>query len=133
MKVFDTYSVSSQSDLDLSARANAVIKDIWERFGRFEFALVTDGANASEVKSVELPSEVLRCLSHVLDLVAQKKPFSVILTDQFLTTQDVADFLNVSRGFVVKEIDAGRIDCVRVGNQRRVHMSNVHEYMRLYM
>jgi excisionase family DNA binding protein len=45
-----------------------------------------------------------------------------------LSTQEAADFLNVSRPFVVKEIEQGRLQHRKVGRHRRVAFDEVVRY-----
>jgi excisionase family DNA binding protein len=45
-----------------------------------------------------------------------------------LTTQDAAALLNVSRPFVVKEIDAGRLQCRLVNRHRRIEFEELMRY-----
>ena len=45
-----------------------------------------------------------------------------------LTTQEVADLLNVSRPFVAKLIDSGELEGFKVGNQRRVRKADAMAY-----
>ena len=45
-----------------------------------------------------------------------------------LSTQEAAAFLNVSRPFVVKQIDQGRLPCRKVGRHRRVLFEDLAVY-----
>jgi excisionase family DNA binding protein len=45
-----------------------------------------------------------------------------------LTTQDAAALLNVSRPFVIKEIEAGRLKCRKVGRHRRIEFEELRRY-----
>ena len=45
-----------------------------------------------------------------------------------LTVMETADFLNVSRLFVVNEIEAGRIPSRMVGSDRRVPLDDLVQY-----
>lgn len=45
-----------------------------------------------------------------------------------LTTQEAASFLNVSRPFVIKEIEAGRLPCRLVNRHRRIAFEKLVKY-----
>jgi excisionase family DNA binding protein len=47
-----------------------------------------------------------------------------------LSTVEAAHFLNVSRPFVIKEIEAGRLKHRKVGSHRRVLYEDLLEYAR---
>ncbi len=48
-----------------------------------------------------------------------------------MTTQAAANFLNVSRPFVVKQIDAGRLPCRKVGRHRRILFDDLMAYQQV--
>ncbi len=50
------------------------------------------------------------------------------LLETELTLNEVADYLNVSRTFVLKLMDTGQIPFRRVGSQRRLRFGDVREY-----
>ncbi len=56
------------------------------------------------------------------------RAFSVIPYDQMLSTQDAADMLNVSRPFLVKLLEAGKLPFTKVGTHRRVQYSDLLQY-----
>jgi excisionase family DNA binding protein len=45
-----------------------------------------------------------------------------------LNTQDAAALLNVSRRFVIKEFEAGRLRCRKVGRHRRIELEELRRY-----
>jgi excisionase family DNA binding protein len=48
-----------------------------------------------------------------------------------LSTQEAAAFLNVSRPFVVKQIDEGRLPCRKVGRHRRILFDDLMAYQQV--
>jgi excisionase family DNA binding protein len=51
-------------------------------------------------------------------------------SSQELSTVEAANFLNVSRPFVIKEIEAGRLPHRKVGTHRRVAFEDLLAYAR---
>jgi excisionase family DNA binding protein len=54
---------------------------------------------------------------------------TLVAHSDLLTTQQVADLMQVSRPFVIRLVDRGDLACVRVGKHRRVSAASVIEYM----
>lgn len=78
--------------------------------------------------TLKVPPRALRFFAEVLRAMARQEPLVVMPQKHELTTQDAAAFLNVSRPFVVKEIEAGRIPHRKVNRHRRIEMSDLLAY-----
>ncbi|MDQ2641736.1 MAG: helix-turn-helix domain-containing protein [Pseudomonadota bacterium] len=61
----------------------------------------------------------------VLTQLGQGRAVTILPKKVELTTQDVADYLNVSRPYVVKLIETGRIPARTVGTRRRVAIEDL--------
>lgn len=87
-----------------------------------------EGTSLSPVASVRLPAEVVSPLVEVLKAMAEGHSVSVVPRDVEFTTAEAAEFLGVSRPFVVKEMDQGRLPHRKVGSHRRVSHGNLTAY-----
>jgi excisionase family DNA binding protein len=60
--------------------------------------------------------------------MAKREPMLLVPQKCELTTQEAAAFLNVSRPFVIKEIDANRLRCRLVNSHRRIEFEELVRY-----
>lgn len=74
---------------------------------------------------VPLPARAVDVIVTVLVQMANRQPFSIIPHQAELTTQQAADYLNVSRPFLVKLLDENRIPHRKVGRHRRVRFGDL--------
>ena len=81
--------------------------------------------SGEEDATAEVPVEVLDLLILVLAQAASGNAVAVSPVKRELTTQQAADLLNVSRPYLVKLLDQRRIPFRRVGNRRRLLLSDV--------
>jgi excisionase family DNA binding protein len=82
-------------------------------------------------REVTLPAAAVRLLMDILEEMARGNAITIIPIDAELTTQQVADALNVSRPFLVKLIDEGKLPSRKVGKHRRVRFEDFMRYKRL--
>ena len=93
-------------------------------------AIVSPGATPTPI---ELPAEVLRLLLDILGHLADGDAVTVAPIQAEVTTQQAADLLNVSRPHLIKLLDQGEISFHRVGNRRKLALSDVIAYRRRLM
>lgn len=79
-------------------------------------------------QSVLLPGSVARLLSHVLTEMAEGNAVAMIPIHAEMTTQEAANFLNVSRPHLVSLLERGDIPFHKVGSHRRVKFQDVKSY-----
>lgn len=77
---------------------------------------------------LSLPPRALRFFADVLRQMAKREPMLLVPQKLELTTQEAAAFLNVSRPFVIKEIEARRLACRLVNRHRRIEFEELLRY-----
>lgn len=88
-----------------------------------------EGDGAGEPPVLLLPPRALRFFADVLRQMAKREPMMLVPQKLELTTQQAAAFLNVSRPFVIKEIESGRLQCRLVNRHRRIEFEELMRYM----
>lgn len=83
---------------------------------------------SGEKDPIKIPVSALKHLNTIIDLMAQGKAITVNSVDAEITTQEAADLLNVSRPFVIKLLDNGKIPFHMVGSHRRIRLEDLLVY-----
>lgn len=74
---------------------------------------------------VPLPARAVELITDFLIAFAERKPVSIIPHSAELTTKQAADYLNVSRPYLVGLLEEGGIPFRKVGAHRRVLVSDL--------
>jgi excisionase family DNA binding protein len=75
-----------------------------------------------------LPESLYQVLRQVTPLLAQGKGVTLIPQEHYLTTQEAANLLNISRPYLYKLLDQGEIPFTQIGSHRRVKAEDVLSY-----
>ena len=98
--------------------------------------VVLAGGSASLVSSdggstQQIPASIYGAFKSLVDELSEGKSVYVVHEDEELTTQDAADFLNVSRPYFIKLIESGAIPYTKTGTHRRILLRDVHAYKKV--
>ncbi|WP_190285735.1 excisionase family DNA-binding protein [Montanilutibacter psychrotolerans] len=118
-------SEMSPEELEMARVAHRCIGESLDRAHAATIKLISaDG----DLPSVQLPTKALRLIGEVLGALSERKSVTVVSAKREMTTVEAANYLHVSRPFVIREMEAGRLPHRMVGTHRRVQFEDLHAY-----
>ena len=124
-------SVLSTEEAELAKVAQRCIMASLDHSRAHRIVLIDRDSGIDSSPTLELPPKVLRFFAEMLGAMAEQKLVTLVPQKHELTTQEAAAFLNVSRPFVIKEIETGKIPHRKVGRHRRVTFTDLVKYQRV--
>ena len=112
-------AMPTQEDAELAARASQVLAPKAEA----ELTIKLDDGT-----ELTLPKAATRLLHHLLTQMSLGNAVTLIPIHAELTTQEAADYLNVSRPFLIKLLETDRIPFHMVGTHRRVKFTELEAF-----
>ena len=112
--------VSNAHEVEMTKVAQRCIMATLDHSRASKIVLVEEGGSFENAPTIELPPQALRAIADLLGLMAQQVPITLIPQKHEVTTQEAASILNVSRPFVIKQIESGLLSCTKVGRHRRI-------------
>ena len=101
---------------------------VLSRHAKTDAPLKISVAGAERPEPVELPAGAVALLMDILEAMAAGRGVTIIPENAELTTVQAADVLGVSRPFLIRLLDDGKIPHRKVGKHRRVRMEDVMAY-----
>ena len=77
---------------------------------------------------VDFPENLISVLASIVQSMQQNDELLLLSRHRVMTTQEAADFVGVSRQYMVRLMDSGVIACDRTGKHRRVRLSDIVAY-----
>ncbi len=82
---------------------------------------------------LELPKAMTSLLIEIMTQMAHGNSVTIIPIHAELTTQEAANLLNVSRPFLSKLLDSGKIPHHKIGTHRRVKYTDLEDYRATFL
>lgn len=77
---------------------------------------------------IKIPARALVFLGDILKAMGEGKPISIVPVATEVTTQKAAEILGCSRPYMIKLLEQGTIDFIKVGKHRRIKFEDVLAY-----
>jgi excisionase family DNA binding protein len=120
---------ASAAEAEMAATARACLMAALDHSKAEQIKVTIDaGIAGAEMPVLNLPPRALHFFADVLRQMAKREPMLLVPQKCEMTTQDAAAFLNVSRPFVIKEVEAGHLKCRLVNRHRRIEFEELVRY-----
>jgi excisionase family DNA binding protein len=106
--------------------ANLVGKDGDPALPAADIVVQVRGQPAGE--KLEIPLAALRLMTMILAEMGRGNAVTLTPVHAELTTHQAARFLNVSRPYLIKQLESGRLPYHKVGTHRRIALRDLLEY-----
>ena len=103
-------------------------KRVLSRYVREDMPLTVKVIDQNQDDPIELPAGAVTLLLDILDAMSAGKGITLIPENAELTTVQSADILNVSRPFLIKLLEEGKIPYRKIGKHRRIRIEDVMDY-----
>lgn len=117
---------TANSERDIAKRSLKSFRKLSKRFKNrqqpLELALPEDGT------SIHIPLSALDGIEAILKNVAEGRQSEILSESEYLTAQQVADYLDTTRSFILRLMDEGKLPFIEVGGRRKVLFSALKEY-----
>jgi len=84
--------------------------------------------NAATGEATPLPPHLAALIRDIFATLAEGRPVAVTAVSEEMTPNEAAEFLNVSRPFVIKLMESGALPFRQVGAHRRIPFADVAAY-----
>ncbi|MDM8359547.1 excisionase family DNA-binding protein [Pandoraea communis] len=101
---------------------------IMEALDHSRAAAITLTTDKGEHPTVEVPPAALKLIGQLLGAMSEGRSILLSPANREFTTVEAANLLNVSRPFLIKEIEAGRLRHRMVGTHRRIAFEDLMAY-----
>lgn len=79
-------------------------------------------------EEIFLPDSAYQVLRQVIHMMAQNRAIALVPYDHYLSSQEAADLLNISRPYLYKLLDEGQLPFIMVGTHRRIRFEDLMAY-----
>lgn len=124
MKTIDQISRPSKMEQKVAIKSYATLATALTQ--------IKDAETEIEIEETQdkivIPSRALQLLGEILKAMSEGKPISIVPVATEVTTQRAAEILGCSRPHLVKLLEDGEMEFVKVGKHRRIMFEDVLKF-----
>ena len=124
MEILELSKRPSKSEQRIAEKSHVTLSQILEHV----HSPMTEIEIEETKEKLQIPSRALELLNEILKAMSQGKPISIVPVATEVTTQKAAEILGCSRPHLVKLLENGKLDFVKVGRHRRIKFEDVVNY-----
>ena len=124
METLDISKRPSKSEQRIAEKSHEALTQILEHV----HSTMTEIEIEETKEKLQIPSRALELLNEILKAMSQGKPISIVPVATEVTTQKAAEILGCSRPHLVKLLENGELDFIKVGRHRRIKFEDVVSY-----
>ena len=116
----------SEAEIELSLHSSRILASVLNSHSGTQKIKVESETGAE--KSLLIPSVAYELLIDILSQMSQGNAVTLAPVQAELSTQQAANLLNVSRPYLIKLLDSGKIPHRKVGRHRRILAQDLYSY-----
>jgi excisionase family DNA binding protein len=124
MKTIEQRRKPSKSEQRVARESYPAVLSVLSHINGEETEIEIEESN----ERIKIPSRALEFLSDILKAMSEGKPISIVPIATEVTTQKAAEILGCSRPYLIKLLEEGQIQFVKVGKHRRIKFEDVVSY-----
>lgn len=121
-------ALPTQQDSEFALAALKQLSPIVKRDRRGPRKIQLKAEDGKEAVTITLPQEALRGFLEILAQMANGNAVTIVPIHAEFTTQQAADFLNVSRPFLISLLEENKIPFRSVGSHRRIRFIDLKAF-----
>ncbi len=121
-------ALPTQQDSEFALAALNQLSPIVKRNGHGPRRLQLKPEGGKETVTIVLPQDALRGFLEILAQMANGNAVTIVPVHAEFTTQQAADYLNVSRPFLISLLEEKKIPFRTVGSHRRIRFIDLKAY-----
>jgi len=121
--VSNTLSLPAENEVQVARQGRNRLASYLTKRSPIQSIQIVDDENNTH--GIEVPTAALNLLVKILDQFASGNAVEVVPIHAELTTQEAADLLNVSRPYLIKLLEEGKLPFHRTGAHRRIRFDDL--------